>query len=79
MKEIFKILEQNARATPAQIATMVDKPVSAVKKIIKQAEKDGTILKYKTIINWPKYFFYFTDRFIRHGGNLFRSCPGILF
>jgi DNA-binding Lrp family transcriptional regulator len=54
MKEIFEILEQNARATPEQIATMVDKPVSAVKKIIKQAEKDGTILKYKAIINWPK-------------------------
>jgi len=54
MKEIFEILEQNARATPAQIATMVDKSVSAVKKIIKQAEKDGTILKYKAIINWPK-------------------------
>jgi DNA-binding Lrp family transcriptional regulator len=54
MKEIFEILEQNARATPEQIATMVDKPVSEVEKIIKRAEKDGTILKYKTIINWPK-------------------------
>jgi len=54
MKEIFEILEQNARATLEQIATMVDKPVSEVEKIIKQAEKDGTILKYKTIINWPK-------------------------
>jgi DNA-binding Lrp family transcriptional regulator len=54
MKEIFEILEQNARATPAQISTMVDKPVSEVEKIIKQAEKDGTILKYKAIINWPK-------------------------
>ena len=54
MKEIFEILEQNARATPEQISTMVDKPVSEVEKIIKRAEKDGTILKYKTIINWPK-------------------------
>jgi len=54
MKEIFEILEQNARATPEQIATMVDKPVSNVEKIIKQAEKDGTILKYKAIINWSK-------------------------
>jgi DNA-binding Lrp family transcriptional regulator len=54
MKEIFEILEQNARATPEQISTMVDKPVSEVEKIIKQAEKDGTILKYKTIINWSK-------------------------
>lgn len=54
MKEIFEILEQNGRATAEQIATMVDKSVSAVKKIIKQAEKDGTILKYKAIINWTK-------------------------
>jgi DNA-binding Lrp family transcriptional regulator len=54
MKEIFEILEQNGRATPGQIATMVDKPVRQVEKIIKQAEKDGIILKYKAIINWPK-------------------------
>ena len=54
MKEIFEILEQNARATPAQIATLVGKPVREVEKIIKQAEKDGTILKYKAIVNWPK-------------------------
>ena len=44
MKEIFEILEQNARVTPEQISTMVDKPINEVEKIIKQAEKDGTIL-----------------------------------
>jgi DNA-binding Lrp family transcriptional regulator len=54
MKEILEILEQNARATPAQIATLVGKPVKEVQKVIRQAEKDGTILKYKAIINWPK-------------------------
>jgi len=54
VKEIFEILEQNARATPEQISTMVDKPVKEVEKIIRQAEKDGTIVKYKAIINWPK-------------------------
>jgi DNA-binding Lrp family transcriptional regulator len=54
MKEILEILEQNARATPAQIATMVAKPVREVRRIIKQAEKEGIILKYKAIINWPK-------------------------
>ena len=54
MKEIFEILEQNARATPAQIATMVDKPVREVQRAIKRAEKEGIILKYKAIINWPK-------------------------
>ena len=54
MKEIFEILEQNAHATPEQIANMVDKPVNEVEKTIKQAEKDGTILKYKAIIDWSK-------------------------
>jgi DNA-binding Lrp family transcriptional regulator len=54
VKEIFEILEQNARATPEQISTMADKPVNEVEKVIRQAEKDGTILKYKTIINWLK-------------------------
>ena len=54
MNEIFEILEQNARATPAQIATMVNKPVREVEKIIKKAEKDGTILRYKAIIDWSK-------------------------
>jgi DNA-binding Lrp family transcriptional regulator len=54
VEEIFEILEQNARATPEQIATMVNRPVSEVKEIVRQAEKDGTILKYKAIINWAK-------------------------
>ncbi len=54
MKEILEILEQNGRATPEQISAMVDRPVAHIKKAIKQAEKDGTILKYKAIINWPK-------------------------
>jgi len=54
MKEILRILEQDGRATAPQIAAMLDKPVSEVQKAIKQAEKDGIILKYKAIINWPK-------------------------
>lgn len=54
MKQIFEILEQNARATPEQLSTMVGIPISEVERIIKQAEKDGTILRYKTTINWSK-------------------------
>jgi len=54
MKEVLEILEQNGRATPEQIAAMVNKPVGRVKEIIRQAEKDGTILKYKAVVNWPK-------------------------
>ncbi len=54
LKDILKILEKDARTTPNQIATMTSTPQAEVTKLIKQAEKDGTILKYKTIINWEK-------------------------
>jgi len=54
MKEIFKILEQDARKTPQQIATMTGMPQAQVEEAIKRAEADRTILKYKTLINWDK-------------------------
>ncbi|MFQ6122830.1 MAG: Lrp/AsnC family transcriptional regulator [Dehalococcoidales bacterium] len=54
MKEILKILEDDARITTKQISTMTGTPAAEVDKFIKQAEKDRTILKYKTVINWDK-------------------------
>ena len=54
MEQIFETLEQNARVTPGQISTMLGMPVNEVERIIKQAEKDKTIIKYKTVINWAK-------------------------
>jgi len=54
IKEILKILENDARITAKQISTMTGTPSDKVAKLIKQAEKDQTILKYKTIINWEK-------------------------
>jgi len=54
IKDILKILENDARTTTKQISTMTGAPSAEVAKIIKQAEKDRTILKYKTVINWEK-------------------------
>jgi len=54
LKEILKILENDARTTAKQISTMTGTSADEVAKLIKQAEKDHTILKYKTIINWEK-------------------------
>ena len=54
IKDILKILENDARTTTKQIATMTNIPTAEVTKLIKQAEKDQTILKYKTMINWDK-------------------------
>ena len=54
IKDILKILESDARTTTKQISTMTGTPSTKVTKAIKQAEKDRTILKYKTVINWDK-------------------------
>jgi len=54
IKDILKILENDARVTTKQIAAMTDTSAAEVARLIKQAEKDRTILKYKAIINWDK-------------------------
>jgi DNA-binding Lrp family transcriptional regulator len=54
LKDILKILENDARTTDKQIATMTGMSVAEVDKVIKQAEKDKVILKYKTVVNWDK-------------------------
>ena len=54
LKEILQILENDARTTPRQISTMTGAPSAEVTRLIKQAEEDRVILKYKTLINWDK-------------------------
>lgn len=54
MKEIFEILEKDARVTPRQISTMTDIPLAEVRRVIEDAEKERTIVRYKTVINWEK-------------------------
>ena len=55
LKDILKILEDDARTSTAHLATMTGMPATEVKKLIEQAEKDRIILKYKTVINWDKF------------------------
>ncbi len=57
METILKLLESNAHLTPAQLAVMCDKSEEEVKKIIAECEENGTIVGYKTLIDWDK-----TDR-----------------
>ncbi len=54
LKEILKILQDDARTTNKQIAAMTGMPTAEVTKLVKQAEKDRTILKYKTLVNWDR-------------------------
>lgn len=51
MNEILEILEKDARTPVEDIAKMVNMKPAAVKNVIKKLEKEGVILKYKTIIN----------------------------
>lgn len=57
MKNFLQLLENDSRLTPEQLAVMCDKEVGDIKKLIKKYENNGTILGYKTIIDWDK-----TDR-----------------
>ena len=55
--ELLKLLEQDARLTPTQLAIMLNRPEEEVRGMIAELEANGTILDYKTIIDWEK-----TDR-----------------
>ncbi len=52
--EVLKILENDARLSARKISEMTGVPATEVSQIVKQAEKDRLILKYKTVINWDK-------------------------
>ncbi len=54
LKEILKILQNDAHTTTKQISAMTGIPSAEVTKQIKQAEKDRIILKYKAIVNWDR-------------------------
>jgi len=54
LKDILKILENDAHITDKQIATMTGMSADEVNKAVRQAEKDRVILKYKTVVNWDK-------------------------
>ena len=54
LKDVLKILENDARTTPKQIAAMTGVPQTEVTKQIRQAEQDRVILKYKAIVDWDK-------------------------
>lgn len=54
MRQILKILERDARATPEQIAVQTGLSVEEVQKQIATWEKSGIIRRYKTVIDYEK-------------------------
>jgi DNA-binding Lrp family transcriptional regulator len=51
MDEILEILTKDARVTAEEIAKMTGQDAAAVRKKIKQYEKSGVIVQYKTVVN----------------------------
>ena len=51
MDEILEILSEDARISIEEIAKLTGKSSASVKKAISQYEKNGAIVKYKTVIN----------------------------
>lgn len=52
--EILKLLENDCRNTPAQIAAMLGASEAAVAAAIAELEADKTILGYKAMVDWDK-------------------------
>jgi DNA-binding Lrp family transcriptional regulator len=55
MREILKVLERNAHATPPQIAALTGLPEETVRQQIATWEKQGIIRRYKTVIDWERF------------------------
>ena len=52
--QILKLLENDAKLTPAQIAVMLEIPLDEVESHINELENNGTILGYKAVVDWEK-------------------------
>jgi len=51
-RNLLEILEEDARVSPQEIATLTGMSVEDVNKNIAQLENAGIIRKYKTIVDW---------------------------
>ena len=54
MEEILRILDEDARLSPEEIATMTGKSADEVRAIIEDCEQKGIIRRYKTVVEWEK-------------------------
>jgi len=51
---IIDLLKEDARMSPALIATMLGAPETEVSEAISELEKANVIVKYATVVNWAK-------------------------
>jgi len=54
LKELLDLLESNAKLTESEIAIMLKMDEEEVRDRIRELERNKTILRYITLINWEK-------------------------
>ena len=54
MKELLKLLENNARYEVRDLAALLNEDEALIKDTIRECEKNNVIAGYHTIINWDK-------------------------
>ena len=54
-RQILKLLERDAHATPQKIAALVGMPETEVAALMRQWEQNGIIRRYKTVVDWDKF------------------------
>lgn len=52
--QILRILEQDARVAPADIATLVGVAEDEVRRILQECETKKIIRRYKTVVDWER-------------------------
>ncbi|MBU7318583.1 Lrp/AsnC family transcriptional regulator [Paenibacillus oleatilyticus] len=52
--KIIELLKEDARRTPALIATMLGESEAEVAEAIRELEEANVIVKYATVVNWAK-------------------------
>ena len=52
--DILKLLENDARLTADELSVMLDTDKNEIKAKIDELEKNGTILGYKTVVDWER-------------------------
>ncbi len=57
MNDLLKLIENNPRLSDAEIAAMLGKEKGEISAMIEKCEENGTIVGYKTVIDWDQ-----TDR-----------------
>lgn len=54
MNQVLKVLEDDARRTPAVIADMIGSTEEEVRRMIEDCERRGIIRRYKTVVDWDR-------------------------